>query len=155
MKKKKAASSFIKALRMGNSKKPKLRIINLEEENSIEAANDLFENLLSKYPEAEWVVNITGGTKPMSIGAFEFFKNKTKTMLYVPIVGQSKALNFSNGTSINLDYKLRVREFLAGYGFELAKSELDVIESEKLAVEWFETSCYLTANYDDDSVFGF
>lgn len=155
MKVKRGAPNFIRALRMGNSKKPKCKIKILKEENSIEATNELLGNLFLMYPDADWIVNITGGTKPMSIGAFEFFRNKTAKILYVPIAGQSKAINFSDGTFDDLKYKLGIKEFLAGYGFELIKGELEVRENETLALKWFETSRYLAANYSEDAVFHF
>jgi hypothetical protein len=107
MKAKRGASNFIRALRMGSSKKPKCRIIALEEENSIEATMELLGNLFSKYPDAEWTVNITGGTKPMSIGAFEFFESKIAKILYVPIIGQNRAINFADGSFIELRYRLK------------------------------------------------
>jgi len=148
MKIKKGASNFIRALRMGTSRKPKCRIKTLREENSIESMSRLLEDLLLEYPDAEWTVNITGGTKPMSIGAFEFFKNKTASILYVPIVSQSRAIDFSNGKFVDLEYKLKIKEFLAGYGFNYLKSDETILRDEKQANKLFELATNLSSNID-------
>lgn len=148
MRAKKGASNFIRAMRMGTSRKPKCRIKTLMEENSIEGTSRILENLFSMYPDAEWTVNITGGTKPMSIGAFEFFKNKTAKMLYVPIVSQSKASNLSDGTFVDLRYKLKIKEFLAGYGFDYLKNDEAILKSEKQANRLFELATYLSFDID-------
>jgi len=92
MKSKRAAANFIKAIRMGNSKKPKCRIKTLMEENSIRATSELLETIFFNYSEAEWIVNITGGTKPMSIGAFEFFKIKQQRYYMFPLSPKAKLL---------------------------------------------------------------
>ena len=148
MKAKKGASNFIRAIRMGCSKKPKCRIRALKEENSIEAINELLGTLFSKYPDAEWTVNITGGTKPMSIGAFEFFKSKMPKILYVPIIGQNRAINFADGSFVDLRYRLKIKEFLAGYGFYYFKKDEIVLNGEKRAQRLFELAVNLSANID-------
>jgi hypothetical protein len=148
MRVKKAASNFIKAIRIGNSKKPKCRIKILRKENSIEAITELLGDLFLKYSDAEWIVNITGGTKPMSIGAFEFSKNKTAMILYVPIVDQSRALNFSDGSFVDLRYKLRIKEFLAGYGFDYLKKDESILKSEVRADKLLDLAANLSANID-------
>jgi len=148
MKSKRAAANFIKAIRMGNSKKPKCRIKTLMEENSIRATSELLGTLFFNYSEAEWIVNITGGTKPMSIGAFEFFKNKTAKILYVPIIAQSQAIDFSSGSFIDLKYKLRIKEFLAGYGFDYLKKDEKISKNEERAKKLLELAANLSANID-------
>jgi len=148
MKSKRAAANFIKAIRMGNSKNQKCRIKTLMEENSIRATSELLETIFFNYSEAEWIVNITGGTKPMSIGAFEFFKNKTAKILYVPIIAQSQAIDFSSGSFIDLKYKLRIKEFLAGYGFDYLKKDEKIFKNEERAKKLLELAANLSANID-------
>ncbi|NPV63065.1 MAG: DUF1887 family protein [Methanotrichaceae archaeon] len=120
----------------------------LEEKNSIEATIELLGNLFSKYSDAEWIVNITGGTKPMSIGAFEFFESKIAKILYVPIIGQNRAINFADGSFIELRYRLKIKEFLAGYGFSYFKKDEIILKGERRAKELFELAVNLSANID-------
>ncbi|MDD3564582.1 MAG: DUF1887 family CARF protein [Methanothrix sp.] len=151
MKKDGVASNFLNALDLSDSYKNsalKHDIVDLKEENSIIATMNVLKTEFSKYPEAEWFVNITGGTKPMSIGAYEFFKDKDAHMLYIPIVSQSKAIDFSNGQSLELTYQLPIREFLAGYGFDFIKEENKVLEGETRAKKLFEFSIYLSEHYE-------
>lgn len=148
MKVKRGASNLIRALRMGHSKKPMCRIKSLNEENSIEATKILLGTLLSKYPDAEWTINITGGTKPMSIAAYEFFKGRNAKILYVPIIAQRRAINFADRSFIELNYELKVKEFLAGYGFDYFKKEEAILEGEERAKNLFKLAFNLSANID-------
>ncbi len=182
MKRRNVATNFMNALDIGElsnlQEEDKHEIVSLEDENSIPSALKVFQDVTSKYPEAEWFINITGGTKPMSIAAFEFFKDRSNcTMLYVPINDQTKALKFIGKKQVNpideedaatrlkalsianetetLDHKISIGQFLAGYGFELGKSESEVEENEMLALEWFETSVYLVENHNDKDLIKF
>ncbi|NYT10566.1 MAG: DUF1887 family protein [Methanosarcinales archaeon] len=99
MKRRNVATIFMNALDIGGlsdlQKEDRHKIVPLKDENSIPCALKVFQDVTSKYPEAEWFINITGGTKLMSIAAFEFFKDRSNcTMLYVPINDQTKALKF-------------------------------------------------------------
>lgn len=133
---------------MGSSKKPKCKIKALDKENSIEATKEALRDLLLDFPDAQWTVNITGGTKPMSIGAYEFFKERNAKILYVPIIGQSRAIDFSDGPALNLEYKLKVKEFLAGYGFDYFKKDEAITEGENRAKDLFILAVNLSANID-------
>ena len=182
MERKNAASNFMNALNIGGlgylQKEDRNDIFHLEDENSMPSALKVFQDVTSKYPEAEWFINITGGTKLMSIAAFEFFKDRSNcTMLYVPINDQTKALKFigkKQGNSVDeenaatqlkelsianetepLGHEVSIGQFLAGYGFELVKGALEVKENEKLALEWFETSVYLVAYHNNKDVIEF
>ena len=182
MKRRNVATNFMNALDIGGlsylQKKDRHKIVPLEDGNSIPSALEVFQDVTSNYPEAEWFINITGGTKPMSIAAFEFFKDRSNCiMFYVPINDQTKALKFIGKKQLNpveeenaairlkelsianetepLDHEVSIEQFLAGYGFELVKDASDVEENEDLALEWFETSVYLVANHNNKDVIEF
>lgn len=182
MKRRNVATNFMDALDIGGlsylHENDRHEIIPLEDENSMPSAFKVFTDITSKYPEAEWIINITGGTKIMSIAAFEFFKDRNNcTMLYVPINDQTKALKFTGKKRLNpfdeknaaiqreafsiankteqLDHEVSISQFLAGYGFKLSKDAKDIEENEKLALKWFETSVYLVENYDKKDVIEF
>lgn len=177
-----AAANFMNALDNGRTSylqnKDQHKIVPLEDENSIPSALMVFQDITSKYPEAEWIINITGGTKLMSIAAFEFFKDRSNcTMLYVPIKDQTKAIKFIGKKQLNpvdeeysatrlkalsildgaepLGHKVSIGQFLAGYGFELIKCVSEVEGDEELALRWFETSIYLVANHNNPNVINF
>jgi len=149
MEKKSAVSNFLKALAYSKSgysggHDP----IRLEDGNSVLATWKKLEEVYANNPEAEWVVNLTGGTKPMSIGAYEFFKNKKAKLLYVSIGRQSHANNFADNSQIPLNYDVSIREFLAGYGFDFLKTDEVIKKGEDSAKKLFKLSTCLAANYD-------
>ena len=99
MKRRNVATNFMSALEIGGLSYllggDRHKIVSLEDENSIPSALKVYQDIISRYPEVEWLINITGGTKPMSIAAYEFFRDRSNcTMLYVPINDQTKALKF-------------------------------------------------------------
>jgi hypothetical protein len=149
MEKKNTASNFLKALACGKSGYTGgQEIVCLEDGNSVSATMKKLEDVFEDHLGDEWVVNLTGGTKPMSIGAFEFFKDKAAKLLYVSIGRQSHATNFADNSQIPLDYNVSIREFLAGYGFDFLKAEDIVKADEALAKKLFRLSAHLAANYD-------
>lgn len=119
----------------------------LDKENSIYETKELLKKAFTIYKNAEWHVNITGGTKPMSIGAYEFFKDKDANMIYVPIISQSKAVKIADESSLDLHHLVSIKEFLSGYGFDFIKSEKEIKKGEDRAKELFAFSTYLSANY--------
>lgn len=176
-----AALNFMNALDIGGigylQSNDRYKVVSLSDENSIQSALDIFQDIISKYPEDQWYINITGGTKLMSIAAFEFFKDRSNcVMLYVPI-NQTKALKFIGKKEFTqgdknhavarpnaffianeiepLSHKVSIGQFLAGYGFELTKSASEIEDVEKLALKWFETSAYIVANHSNPNVISF
>ncbi len=68
------------------------------------------------------VVNLTGGTKMMSLGAYEFFKNYTNEIWYKPINKFNQYHLCDNPTEIvNIEEELNVDDYLAACG--ILKSE--------------------------------
>jgi hypothetical protein len=155
MKKNNAAENFLKALEIGGmthfQAEDRCRILHLPDENSISAAREIFQGVTSEYPEDDWIVNITGGTKPMSIAAYDFFRDRDNATIYYVSLKNQEALNFSGGIPLKLDHKVTIREFLAGYGFSLT-DESDIKEGEARAEQWFDASVYLVANYNNPMV---
>jgi len=156
MQKKNAAQNFLKALETGGlafQVKNKHRIYHLLDENSISAAKNIFQSATSQYPDAQWIVNITGGTKPMSIAAYDFFRSQRDAVIYYVPLNNLNALNFTDGSSIKLNYKVTAKEFLAGYGFSF--TEESEIKEGAVSEQWFNTSLYLVSNYNNQKVTNF
>ena len=69
--------------------------------------------------ESDFSVNLTGGTKIMSIAAYEYFKEYGCTMIYVPVGRNDFITVFPRKTSIRstpLSLRLSVANYLAAYG---------------------------------------
>lgn len=120
MKKQGKDTQFLNALSAGGQKLPmEPEIIDQIEENSSRAVYDNLQTAFSKHADDEWIINLTGGTKPMSIGAYEFSKIRGLRTLYVAEGNQGQAIDLLGGPAINLDHKVTTKEFLAGYGFDI------------------------------------
>jgi hypothetical protein len=73
----------------------------------------------------EFYVNLTGGTKIMSIGAYNFFRYKSSEIYYVPI-GKNvyrKIFPEKKKREFQIDYRLGVTEYLKSYGVTILKPE--------------------------------
>jgi len=101
--------------------------------------------------DAEFVVNLTGGTKIMSIAAYEFFKDYSSKMIYVPIPKNEFIVPFPKkrpGKPVKLDLRLSVIDYLTAYGLTVVnESHLDSYREE--AIKRKELSEWISGNYDN------
>lgn len=126
-------------------------VVDVTDENSIAAVSRALEQSLEKHPDDEWIVNLTGGTKPMSMGAYVFSRDKELKTLYIAESDQYHAVDLLDGASTVLDHHISTVEFLAGYGFDLRNSHM-LEKSEKGARKWVKIAAMLTAHHDDASL---
>lgn len=76
-----------------------------------------------------FIVNITGGTKPMSLAAYEFFKELPSQIFYVPI-GKNfywKIFPKMNDKIVNITYQLSLSEYLTAYGFKILAANFNAL----------------------------
>lgn len=101
--------------------------------------------------DAEFVVNLTGGTKIMSIAAYEFFKGYSSKMIYVPISKNEFIVPSPKkrpGKPVKLDLRLRVIEYLTAYGFTVV-NEFHLDRYREEAIKRKELSEWIAGNYDN------
>ncbi len=123
MRKQHAADNFLQALKLGSHDyHDRCSIHLLEAEDCLETVNRTLRAAFGQYPTAEWVVNLTGGTKPMSIAAYEFFKALGARLVYINMQRPNELLGLDGVPTEVCDYQPTVTEFLAGYGFESRKT---------------------------------
>jgi hypothetical protein len=68
----------------------------------------------------EFYINLTGGTKIMSIGVYNFFKERKSEIYYIPI-GRNiyrKIFPEVKNKEANINYRINITEYLKGYGIE-------------------------------------
>jgi hypothetical protein len=101
--------------------------------------------------DAEFVVNLTGGTKIMSIAAYEFFKDYSSKMIYVPIPKNEFIVPFPKkrpGKPVKLDLRLSVIEYLTAYGLTVVnESHLNRYREEAIGRK--ELSKWIAENYNN------
>jgi hypothetical protein len=123
------------------------------EEQSSEPINKKLHDIFKKYQQDEWIVNLTGGTKPMSIGAYEFSKNKGLKTLYIAEGNQRQAVDLLSGPCTPLQYDVTTAEFLAGYGFDILNAGSQA-QTEEQALKWTELAAHLAQHNEDADLRG-
>jgi len=91
-------------------------------EDSLLDCNQKLESWVEGREDSEFVVNLTGGTKIMSIAAYEFFKDCGSPMIYIPIPRNEYITLFSKGPSpkpVALSQRLLVLDYLRAYGLTI------------------------------------
>lgn len=87
----------------------------------IVVANDNYKEILDALSaeqlsdSVEYVVNITGGTKTMSLAVHEYFCQFNASFVYVPI-GKNSYYDFSTDQTHSLDYRVSLNEYFTLYG---------------------------------------
>lgn len=128
-------------------------IKDLAKEDSIAEIYDLLKTIRKEHLNDELVVNLTGGTKPMCIGAYEFSKEKNLRTLYVPEGKQHEAIDLLRGSIVDLNHRLSTAEFLEGYGFSVLNPD-DLNRFRERAEDLFDLAALLTANSEDRGLRG-
>lgn len=148
MKKQGKDTQFLNALSVGGQDRLiDHDIIDQKEENSSRAVYDNLLQAFSKHANDEWIINLTGGTKPMSIGAYEFSKSMGLKTLYVAEGDQARATDLLGGPDTNLDHKVTTEEFLAGYGFDILNRK-SLRKAEERAKALITVAAILAKNSD-------
>jgi hypothetical protein len=155
MKEKNASGNFLNALKIGGLDylgKDKHEILETTRENSMKEIEGKIKECYERYEKDdsnEWIINLTGGTKPMVLGTYNFFKDKNVKMLYLAAANQKEIVNLlEDNKEMDISYKTTIKEFLAGYGYN-AKYD------EEIAKKWkqlFDFSKYIVQNCENDKV---
>ncbi len=121
MRRKNVARHLLAALRFGcKGYDSRCDVVPLDDENSPAAMRDCLETVSQAWPETAWIVNLTGGTKPMSIATHDFFRDREARLVYMSIDRPNQLLDLCGGPTETCDYRPGIREFVAGYGFEFS-----------------------------------
>jgi len=148
-------SQFLKALAAGGlDYYSKCEIINQKEENSATAIYDSLQGAFENHPDEQWIINLTGGTKPMSIGAYEFSKELGLRTLYIAEGNQNRAIDLLGGPSFDLDHRVSTEEFLAGYGFDIINKE-SLKRRKERALKWMTLAALLAKHSEEADLRGF
>lgn len=94
------------------------------DENSLP---DIRNKLLHSFGEnpSGFYVNMTGGTKPMTIGVYEFFSKPGNRIVYVPIGKNHQEELYPNPgcEDVPINYRLSLQEYLLAYGLYYQSDE--------------------------------
>lgn len=145
---KKKAGWFLKALAAGGlDYSGRANVIDITMENSVDETILTLNAAYAERPEDTWIVNVTGGTKPMSIGAFTFAQEHRLPALYIVESDQQNAIDLAGGSPLNLDGQhVTATEFLSGYGYEI-RNPIDLERQNQRAVAWQDLGAMLTEHH--------
>ena len=138
MRRKKTADHFRQALQLGGLDYTQhVEIYPIDLVDDLEAARQCLRKAYGAYSSASWIANLTGGTKPMSIAAYEFFKAVGARLVYINAARPDEMLGLDSGQPEKCSHHLSITEFLAAYGFKSTKSEGKIAEAEERARKWW------------------
>ncbi|WP_152050236.1 Card1-like endonuclease domain-containing protein [Tautonia marina] len=127
----------------------------LEHEDSLPEVRRALQEAFGRHPSAEWIVNLTGGTKPMSIAAFMFFSVMDASSIYLS-GREPNLIRWMDGSKVEpCDYRPSIAEFLAGYGFPSRKPPEKVAEAEERARGWWDLARVLATQSTADGLIRF
>lgn len=102
--------------------------------------NDIRNKLKSLDLEnTQYVVNMSGGTKVMTIGVYEFFSTNSNRIIYVPIGKNviSEVYPYSSAVQMPIKYRLNLMEYLLSYGLYYQSDESLTYDGE-YTLKFFE-----------------
>lgn len=153
MRKRKVAGHFLKALMMGGlDYEGRHDVEPLEAEDSLEAVRRTLRQAYGKHPAANWIANLTGGTKPMSIATYEFFRALQGRLVYTNVERPAQLLDIDTGQPEECRHRLTIKEFLAGYGFGSRKEDTKIAEAEARARQTWECSRAIAEHVNADDL---
>jgi hypothetical protein len=153
MKKRQVASHFLDALEFGSVDYGASHHIEpLSAEDNLSAVRHALQGAYGKFPSAEWIANLTGGTKPMSIATYEFFKALGGKLVYTNVARPALLIDMDSSQTEHCDHRPGIKEFLAGYGFESRKADEKLAEAEERARGWADSARLLAQHASDQDV---
>ena len=147
------ASHFLKALKLGGlDYDSRHHIEPLTAEDNLDAVRQALQRAYGMFPSGEWIANLTGGTKPMSIATYEFFKASGGKLVYTNVARPARLIDMKSDQTVDCSHRLGIKEFLAGYGFESKKADDKMAEAERRAREWTPTAKLLAQHAREQDI---
>jgi len=120
-----------------------------------DSLSDIEEKLktIKSEDEDEFYVNLTGGTKIMSIGVYNFFKRKPNKIYYIPI-GKNiyrKIFPESEDKDCDIKYRIGVIEYLRSYGVEVLNPDKlnTTVKNSEFAEQFYQAySGFTSPDYE-------
>jgi hypothetical protein len=147
MKQAKAAKRFLTALAIGGlDYTERCHVQPLDAEDNLEVIREALREAYGRFPSAHWTANVTGGTKPMSLAAYEFFKALAGRVVYTNVVRPNEIIDLETHAIERCKHKVTIEEFLAGYGFAVRKAKETVAQAEERARSWEKAARQIAAS---------
>ncbi|MDX9745950.1 MAG: DUF1887 family CARF protein [Syntrophales bacterium] len=119
------------------------------QEDSILDCHRALEKWMQDREDDEFIINLTGGTKLMAIAVFEFFKDYSSKMIYIPVSKNAFISPFPKKTlkkPEEIDRRLNVIEYLAAYGLKVLNKD-KLSKNHDTAEKRKKLTAYIMENY--------
>lgn len=122
MQRKGAAAHLLAALKKGGlDYDSRCHVQPLSAEDNLTQIRVSLQDAYGRFPSCSWIANVTGGTKPMSIATYEFFKALGGTTVYTNLSQPDRIIDLESGQVEACTHRPTIDEFVTGYGFHPQK----------------------------------
>ena len=116
------------------NRKSNIKKVILESDQYQEGVQSL-ENI-SLPNDVQYIVNLTGGTKIMSLIVYDFFRKLNSSFFYIPI-GKNTYCNIEEENMHALQYRISLREYFTLYGLNY-ECDNTLLKDAKTTFQFFE-----------------
>ena len=99
------------------------RRIRLDDKDFSKCLEKLREKIESSPKEDTYIVNLTGGTKVMSLAVYEAFKEKANSQFYYVTQNLKEIYDFQSGKFVSLTAKISLENYMKVYGLRMEADE--------------------------------
>jgi hypothetical protein len=148
MKERSVSTHFLAALASGNlDYGSRCHVQSLASEDNLPLIREALQQAYDRFPSATWIANVTGGTKPMSIATYDFFKQRGGRINYTNLSRPETLIDLETGDTATCNHRPTVEEFVTGYGFRLQKGTEDLEAAKQRAAQplWLDTAKIMAA----------
>ena len=122
MERKKAAAHLLAALKKGGlDYDSRCHIQPLAAEDDLARIRAALQAAYGLFSASRWIASVTGGTKPMSIATYEFFKALGGKTVYTNSSQPDRIVDLESGHVEACTHRPTIDEFVTGYGFHPQK----------------------------------
>ena len=150
------ATHFLRALKLGGLNYDARHLVEpLNCEDNLDSVRKALQTAYGRFADGEWIANLTGGTKPMSIATYEFFKALGGKLVYTNVTRPARLIDMNSDRTEDCGHRLGIKEFLAGYGFESRKADDKMTEAEERAKGWAQSARILAQHACEQDILQF
>lgn len=107
-----------------NISEKSVRIIEVIEDDLMDIQKKI-ENEQSYFENSEIIVNLTGGTKIMSLGVWQYFQDKAQHIFYAPIEKNIYRDLINQNQQTSVSYRVNIQEYLTAYSLTIENFKTD------------------------------
>ena len=153
------SKSFLTALKAGDVENEgfnysdRCTVVPLDRVDEMLYVREVIETTIGSRPESDWLVNLTGGNKLMVLATYDCFAKRTSRLFYIEHAQPRNMIFLDSPATETSSHRLSIREFLAGYGYELNKTSQQIAALAEQDTALWETSRVLAKNATPNDLF--